>query len=192
VLPTVRRRGRLHLQIGLSVLCVAAVPLIAQTPPLAPPALAPDAQPAETVRVGLSGFTFAPALDEAGQPVLDDAGQPVILRVPLDDSLLTPGEAVLYVLTLDNPTPDPALDLILHAQVAAEVMLDPFSLTAPAGLVVEWADAEAPDSFRPLFEVIEGEAVLQADLDTLRALRLTLPELPPESQVGIEYTVTLR
>lgn len=145
-----------------------------------------------TVQVALAGYTLAPELSETGVPVLDDAGLPVILRVPLDDSVVTPGDQVLYVITLDNPTEDPALNLQLGAQVAGELLLDPYSITGPEGLVVEWADADTPDLFRPVFETIDGDVVMTADLDALRALRLTLPELAPSDQANIEYTTTLR
>ena len=154
---------------------------------------APEATQTEPqVAVTLAGFTLAPALDEDGEPVLDDDGAPVIERVPLADSLVTPGDQVLYVITLDNQTEDPALSITLGAQVAGEVLLDPFSFAGPDGLDIAWADAETPDRFRPLFEEIDGETVMTADLDTLRSLRLTLPELAPEAQFLVEYTVTLR
>lgn len=155
---------------------------------------AADATEAVTpaVQVTLAGFTFAPELTEDGEPVLDENGAPVILRVPLADSVVTPGDQVEYVITLDNPTDEPALDVALGAQVAGELLLDPFSFTGPDGLDIAWADDEAPDNFRPLFEEIDGETVMTADLDALRILRLTLPALAPTAQYSIAYTVTLR
>lgn len=190
----------MRLRAALVVASLSAWPLIAQTDPVQtgtaqvdPAQTDPAATPvADTVQVALSAFTLRPARDAAGAPVLDDAGQPVILRVPLDDSLLTPGEVVLYQIAVENPTDTPALDLALRAEVAAEVVLDPHSIAGPEGLALEWSDAEAPDLFRPLFAVIDGERVMQADLDALRALRLTLPELPPAGRASVEYTVTLR
>lgn len=152
---------------------------------------APAADP-KTVQVTLAGFTVVSKTDESGQPVLDDAGEPVILRIPLDESVVTPGETVLYVIALNNRTDDPATDLALTAKITADVLLDPYSFTAPDELIVAWADRDSPDQFKPLFEEIEGEEVMQADLDTLSALRLTLPELAPAAQSSIEYTVTLR
>lgn len=186
VLPVLRPRGRFRLPLALAMAGLLAGPLLAQA--------GPDAVPAEpdTVQVTLTAFTLHPERDAAGAPVLDDNGQPVILRVPLQDSALTPGEAVLYVIEVANPTEATAAALTLRAEVAAEVLLDPHSLVGPEGLVTDWSDAEAPDTFRPLFAVIDGERVLQADLDALRALRLTLPDLPPDGRAQVEYTVTLR
>lgn len=163
---------------------------------LAAPAFAQDdpvAQDTATeVQVTLAGFTLAPELDDNAEPVLDEDGEPVIIRVPLADSVVTPGDAVLYVITLDNPTEEPALDVSLGAQVAGELLLDPFSFTGPEGLDIAWADEESPQDFRPMFEEIDGEVVMTADLDALRILRLTLPELAPSEQYSVEYTVTLR
>lgn len=169
------------------ILAFALIPahVIAQTD-------APAEDPPTSVQVTLFGYTLEPELTETGEPVLDEDGEPVILRVPLDESVVTPGDQVLYVITLDNPTEDPAMNLQLGAQVAAELVLDPFSFAAPEGLVIEWADEETPDLFRPIFEEIDDEQVMTADLDALRVLRLTLPELPPSEQMNIEYTVTLR
>lgn len=164
---------------------------------LAGASFAQDTAPAEdaaepAVVVAMAGFTLLPAMDEDGAPLLDDDGNPIILRVPLAESVITPGDAVLYVITLENQTADAATDLQIGAQVAAEVLLDPYSVIAPEGLVLEWADAETPETFRPVFEQIEGEIVMQADLDTIRTLRLTLPALDPGAAALIEYTVTLR
>lgn len=145
-----------------------------------------------TVQVRLEGFTLAPALAADGTPERDESGEPVILRVPLEESVITPGDQVLYLITLDNPTAEPALDLTLTVQLAAEVQLDPFSFAGPEGLVVDWADAEDLTEFRPIFVEVDGQTVMQADLESLRALRLTLPELPPSEQFSVEYTVTLR
>ncbi|MGY6535546.1 MAG: hypothetical protein ACXIVG_09405 [Pararhodobacter sp.] len=161
---------------------------------LFPLALAAQEQsdPPETVQVALAGFTLEPERTEAGAPVLDDAGRPVMQRIALEDSTVTPGDQVLYVITVDNPTAEPAMNLQLGVQVAAELLLDPYSFTGPEGLAVEWAGAETPDAFAPLFVDIDGETVLQADLDDVRALRLTLPDLPPAGGFSVEYTVTLR
>lgn len=171
-----------------AALCWLAIPGVAQD---ADPVAAAQEAPAQ-VQVTLAGFTLEPALAEDGTPVLDDNGDPVIQRIPLEDSVVTPGDQVLYVITLDNPTADPALDLALGAQVAGELLLDPFSFTGPEGLDIAWADAETPDVYRPLFEEIDGETVMTADLDALRGLRLTLPALAPAAQHNVAYTVTLR
>jgi len=146
----------------------------------------------DTVQVALAGFTLEPELTETGTPILDEAGAPVMQRITLDESVITPGDQVLYVITVANPTEEPAMNLRLGVQAAAEVLLDPYSLVGPEGLVLEWADADNPTYFRPVFGVVDGETVLEADLDELRALRLTLPELPPSDAFSVEYTVTLR
>ncbi len=146
----------------------------------------------ETVQVALAGFTLEPERTETGALVLDEAGAPVMQRITLDDSTVTPGDQVLYVITVDNPTEEPAMNLQLGVQVAAELLLDPYSFIGPEGLVIDWAGAEAPDAFAPLFVEIDGETVMNADLDDLRALRLTLPKLPPAEEFSVEYTVTLR
>ncbi len=134
----------------------------------------PAEDPPTSVQVTLAGYTLELELTDTGEPVLDEDGEPVILLVPLDESVVTPGDQVLYVITLDNPTEDTAMNLQLGAQVAAELVLDPFSFAAPEGLAIEWADEDSPDLFRPIFEEIDDEQVMTADLDALRALRLTL------------------
>lgn len=150
------------------------------------------AQADPMIGVTIAGFTLVPALAEDGTPALDEQGNPIINRIPLSDSVVTPGDAVLYVITLTNPTADAATDLQVGAHVAAEVLLDPYSITGPEGMAMEWSDAETPEIFRPVFELVEGEIRMQADLETIRNLRLTLPELAPEASLQIEYTVTLR
>lgn len=148
--------------------------------------------PAESLEVFLEGYTLEPELTETGTPVLDDAGQPVLQRISLDDSVITPGDRVLYAITLNNPTEDPAMNLQLGLQVTAELLLDPYSFEGPEGLVVEWADADNLTEFYPIFIEVEGETLMQADLDNLRALRLTIPELPAAKEFSVEYAVTLR
>jgi uncharacterized repeat protein (TIGR01451 family) len=177
--------------IRLFALCCALV--LEALPGQASDVSSPDAiAPQPTLQMRMAGFTLAPEVDADGAPVLDGNGLPVILRLPLEDSVLTPGEVVLYAIALDNPTTDPAHEVTLTARVAPEVLLDPFSLTGPEGLIVVWADDENPEAFFPLFEWIDGEWVMQADLATLRRLRLTLPPLLPTESAQIEYAVTRR
>lgn len=178
--PVIHSQKWLHIAVFAIYLPAAA--LNAQEQPETP----------DTVQVSLAGYTLEPEMTETGTPVLDDAGQPILQRISLDESVITPGDQMLYVITLENPTEETAMNLQLAVQVAAEVLLDPYSFVGSEGLIIEWADAETPDTFAPLFVEVEGETVLQADLDTLRALRLTLSDLPPSEEVSVEYTVTLR
>lgn len=180
---------------AILALCCFGSMGIAQTPITTGEVVTPAAQTEAAdavISVTIEGFTLVPALAEDGTPALDAQGNPIINRVPLIESVVTPGDAVLYVITLDNPTPDAATDLQVGAKVAAELLLDPYSITGPEGMGMEWSDAETPDIFRPVFEEIEGEIRMQADLETIRNLRLTLPELASEASLQIEYTSTLR
>lgn len=134
---------------GISLLCLCAIAIcLANLPAMAQTDATVD-DAADIIRVTTAAYTLEPELTETGAPVLDDDGEPVILRVPLDESVIIPGDVVLYVITLDNPTDDPAMNLRLGAQIAAELVLDPFSIIGPDGLVVEWADEENPDQFSP-------------------------------------------
>jgi uncharacterized repeat protein (TIGR01451 family) len=166
------------------VLILSAAPLIAQVVPNM------DAPP--TVHVQVEGFTEVPALTDTGGPRLDENGLPVFPRVPVADSIITPGDTVIYVITVENQTEQPAANMSVTAVVAAEVTLDPFSFVYADGVVVTWADTENPNVFRPLFEIVDGDDVMTADLDLLRFLRLQLPELPPANLTRVEYKVTLR
>ncbi len=161
---------------------------------LAPLAVTAEGEPEvpKTVQVAFEGFTQKPALTETGEPILDEAGEPVMQRIALDDSVVTPGDQVLYVVTIDNPTTEPMLIPQLGVQVAAELLLDPYSFVGPEGLVLEWAGSEEPTKFNPVFVEVDGETVMNADLDDLRALRLTLPKLPPAEKASVEYNVSLR
>lgn len=162
------------------------------TAPIPAAETADSATAALSLSVGLTGFTLIPALTEDGTPKLDDDGTPVMIRVALDDSVIVPGDRIHYEITLENPTPEAATDLALGAQIAPEVLLDPFTITGPEGLALAWSDAEAPDLFRPVFEVVEGETRMLADLDMIRQLRITLPVLPSTQTATIAYSVTLR
>lgn len=180
---------------AILALCCFGSMGMAQTPITTGEVVTPAAQTEvadAVISVTIEGFTLVPALAEDGTPALDAQGNPIINRVPLIESVVTPGDAVLYVITLDNPTPDAATDLQVGAKVAAELLLDPYSITGPEGMAMEWSDAEKPEIFRPVFEEIEGETRMQADLETIRNLRLTLPELASEASLQIEYTSTLR
>jgi uncharacterized repeat protein (TIGR01451 family) len=145
-----------------------------------------------TIQIALMAYTLAQAQTDAGDPIVDDEGKPVMLRIPLEESVITPGDNVLYVIAVDNPTDQGATNLQLGVQVAPELVLDPYSFVGPTDVIFEWADAENPTSFQPVFVVMDNETIMQADLDALHALRLTLPELPPAEKFSIEYTVTLR
>lgn len=174
--------SRKGLHILAAALYLPATTLFAQDAPEVP----------DTVQVTLEGFTLTPAVTDTGAPMLDDEGVPVMERITLDESVITPGDQVLYVITLNNPTDEPAENLQLGVQVAAELLLDPDSFVGPEDLVIEWADVENLTEFLPIFVEVDGETLMQANLETLRALRLTLPELPPSEDVSVEYTVTLR
>lgn len=179
--------------LSLAIWVAMIAPSLAQAAPPAEAAEATDtAPPSPSVSVDIAGFTVVQAMAEDGTPLLDDAGNPVMIRIPLAESVITPGDDVVYVITLENQTPDPATTLQIGAQVAAEVLLDPYSVIGPEGLALDWADAESPEVFAPVFVMVEGAPVMQADLDTIRTLRLTLPELAAGAAQIIEYSVTLR
>lgn len=154
--------------------------------------VAETAPTAPALSVTLTGFTLVPVLAEDGTPELDEDGNPVMARVALEDSVIVPGDRIHYEITLDNPTPEAATDLSLGAQIAPEVLLDPFTITGPEDMALAWSDAEAPELFRPVFEVVEGETLMLADLDTIRQLRITLPRLASAEAATIAYSVTLR
>jgi hypothetical protein len=168
--------------------CAPALALAQEAPALPQEAEEPPAQ----VLARMSAHTLAPELTETGEPVLDEAGAPVFRQVALEDSILVPGETVIFVVTLENPTPDVLEDLVIGAPLAPEVRLDPFSIASIGLLTVEWADVETPDVFSPLFERVDGEDVLQADPDTIAALRLGVAALAPKEALDLSYSVTLR
>jgi uncharacterized repeat protein (TIGR01451 family) len=148
--------------------------------------------PPPIVQVHLEAFTEVPELSETGLPVLDENGAPVMIRLAAAESVITPGDEVIYSITVDNQTDQPATGLLVTALVTEELVLDPFSFAGATDVIITWADQEEPELFRPLFEVIDGADVMVADLDMLRRLRLHLPALKPASQISVEYTVTLR
>ena len=146
--------------------------------------------------VAIAGFTLLPVMADDGTQARDEAGQPLFQRRPLADSVVTPGDAILYVIRVENSTAAPAENLQIGAQVAPELLFDPYSVAGPDAqalrMALEWADAETPDQFRPVFVLVDGQPQMQADLATLRALRFHLPFLPVGGMAEIEYTVTLR
>lgn len=159
------------------------------------PSPAADA-PADMLSVAMAGFTLLPVMADDGTQARDEAGQPLFQRRPLADSVVTPGDAILYVIRVENSTAAPAENLQIGAQVAPELLFDPYSVAGPDAqalrMALEWADAEVPDQFRPVFVLVDGQPQMQADLATLRALRFHLPFLPVGGMAEIEYTVTLR
>ena len=146
--------------------------------------------------VAMAGFTLLPVMADDGTQARDEVGQPLFHRRPLADSVVTPGDAILYVIRVENSTAAPANNLQIGAQVAPELLFDPYSVAGPDAqalrMALEWADAETPDQFRPVFVLVDGQPQMQADLATLRALRFHLPFLPVGGMAEIEYTVTLR
>lgn len=156
----------------------------------------PTAAPAPQVVVTMAGHTLVPALGPDGAPLTAEDGSPVMTRIPLIDSVVTPGDRVVYDITLDNQTADAATDLQVGAQIAAEVLLDPFSITGPDGMRLDWApapeDPEIPPAYRPVFVMVEDELQMQADLETIRNLRITIPDLAAGAVATVAYSVTLR
>ncbi len=163
---------------------LAWAPAIADTPE-------PDAIP-EQVQTRITAFTLVPEIAEDGAPVLDGDGAPVFLRVSLEDSVITPGETIVYVVTLANLTPDLVEDLTIHAPLAREILLDPHSIVSDGLLALDWAGEDAPHLFAPLFEVIDGEETLQADPDMIAVLRFSLAALLPGEERDLSYVATLR
>ena len=99
---------------------------------LSPVMLAAQQEPKtdHTMQVAIAGFTLAPLLTETGVAVLDNDDAPVLQRIPLDESVITPGDQVLYVIAVENPTEILAANLQLGVQIAAELLLDPYSRTS--------------------------------------------------------------
>ena len=185
----------LGLTLGFGLVCAHGAQ--AQSAPSPSPAAdaAADA-PADMLSVAIAGFTLLPVMADDGTQARDEAGQPLFQRRPLADSVVTPGDAILYVIRVENSTAEPAENLQIGAQVAPELLFDPYSVAGPDAqalrMALEWADAETPDQFRPVFVLVDGQPQMQADLATLRALRFHLPFLPVGGMAEIEYTVTLR
>lgn len=185
----------LGLTLGFGLVCAHGAQ--AQSAPSPSPAAdaAADA-PADMLSVAIAGFTLLPVMADDGTQARDEAGQPLFQRRPLADSVVTPGDAILYVIRVENSTAAPAENLQIGAQVAPELLFDPYSVAGPDAqalrMALEWADAETPDQFRPVFVLVDGQPQMQADLATLRALRFHLPFLPVGGMAEIEYTVTLR
>ena len=185
----------LGLTLGFGLVCGHGAQ--AQSAPSPSPAAdaAADA-PADMLSVAIAGFTLLPVMADDGTQARDEAGQPLFQRRPLADSVVTPGDAILYVIRVENSTAEPAENLQIGAQVAPELLFDPYSVAGPDAqalrMALEWADAETPDQFRPVFVLVDGQPQMQADLATLRALRFHLPFLPVGGMAEIEYTVTLR
>lgn len=106
---------------------------------------APAAETTEALlSVAMAGYTLVPVLGDDGTQARDDQGQPVFQRRPLADSVVTPGDAILYVIRVENNTADPAKNLQIGAQVAPEVLFDPYSVSGPdvqaLRMALEWAD----------------------------------------------------
>lgn len=185
----------LGLTLGFGLVCAHGAQ--AQSAPSPSPAAdaAADA-PADMLSVAIAGFTLLPVMADDGTQARDEAGKPLFQRRPLADSVVTPGDAILYVIRVENSTAEPAENLQIGAQVAPELLFDPYSVAGPDAqalrMALEWADAETPDQFRPVFVLVDGQPQMQADLATLRALRFHLPFLPVGGMAEIEYTVTLR
>jgi uncharacterized repeat protein (TIGR01451 family) len=183
----------LGLTLGFGLVCGHGAQ--AQSAPSPAADAAADA-PADMLSVAMAGFTLLPVMADDGTQARDDTGQPLFQRRPLADSVVTPGDAILYVIRVENSTAAPAENLQIGAQVAPELLFDPYSVAGPDAqalrMALEWADAETPDQFRPVFVLVDGQPQMQADLATLRALRFHLPFLPVGGMAEIEYTVTLR
>ena len=183
----------LGLTLGFGLVCGHGAQ--AQSAPSPAADAAADA-PADMLSVAMAGFTLLPVMADDGTQARDDTGQPLFQRRPLADSVVTPGDAILYVIRVENSTAEPAENLQIGAQVAPELLFDPYSVAGPDAqalrMALEWADAETPDQFRPVFVLVDGQPQMQADLATLRALRFHLPLLPVGGMAAIEYTVTLR
>ena len=183
----------LGLTLGFGLVCGHGAQ--AQSAPSPAADAAADA-PADMLSVAIAGFTLLPVMADDGTQARDEAGKPLFQRRPLADSVVTPGDAILYVIRVENSTAAPAENLQIGAQVAPELLFDPYSVAGPDAqalrMALEWADAETPDQFRPVFVLVDGQPQMQADLATLRALRFHLPFLPVGGMAEIEYTVTLR
>ena len=169
----------LGLTLGFGLVCGQGAQ--AQSAPSPAADAAADA-PADMLSVAIAGFTLLPVMADDGTQARDEAGQPLFQRRPLADSVVTPGDAILYVIRVENSTAEPAENLQIGAQVAPELLFDPYSVAGPDAqalrMALEWADAETPDQFRPVFVLVDGQPQMQADLAKLRALRFHLPFLP--------------
>jgi uncharacterized repeat protein (TIGR01451 family) len=131
----------LGLTLGFGLVCAHGAQ--AQSAPSAAGDAAADA-PADMLSVAIAGFTLLPVMADDGTQARDEAGQPLFQRRPLADSVVTPGDAILYVIRVENSTAEPAENLQIGAQVAPELLFDPYSVAGPDAqalrMALEWAD----------------------------------------------------
>ena len=140
----------------------------------------------------LADTTAALSLFRVTQTIQIVNGEPVQSRELIPATTSTPGDRLLYRITLTNQDEIEAEDIILTLPIDAAVTFIEESLTATVELEASFSTDEG-QTFAPLADLVVSEngETRSATTEDLTAMRLTVPALAAKSDALIDYEITV-
>lgn len=140
----------------------------------------------------LADTTAALSLFRVTQMIEIVDGEPVQSRELIPARSSTPGDRLLYRITLTNQDETEAEDITLTLPIDTAVIFVEDSLTATVDLEVTFS-ADAGQTFAPLADLVVSEngETRPATTEDLTAMRLTVPVLTAKSDAVIDYEITV-
>lgn len=166
---------------------------------IAPVAL-PEAYEGTAPAVLPSTWVLVPSMDAEGKAILNADGTPAMSMVDItatDDGEEThsvvPGNTVIYEFAVANPTDAPLDNINLTSAFPANLALDAASFSGPEGMLVAFSTSEKPDTWFQIYpappEADRGE---MPSLDAIANLRVTVPQVPVDTQALVSYAAVVR
>lgn len=166
---------------------------------IAPVAL-PEAYEGTAPAVLPSTWVLVPSVDAEGKAILNADGTPAMSMVDItatDDGEEThpvvPGNTVIYEFAVANPTDAPLDNINLTSAFPANLALDAASFSGPEGMLVAFSTSEKPDTWFQIYpappEADRGE---MPSLDAIANLRVTVPQVPVDTQALVSYAAVVR
>jgi hypothetical protein len=170
-----------------------------------PPVALPEGFEGTEVALTNTAWVLVAAKDAAGNPVLDEAGAPVMEMVPLaqenaenggnaDGQTSTPpGSTIVFEYALANPTSAPLDNIQLKSAFPADMALEVGSFSGPEGMIVAFSTADEPDTWHQIQPLPpEAERGKMPSIDAIANLRVTVPQVPVQTQALVSYAAVIR
>jgi uncharacterized repeat protein (TIGR01451 family) len=159
---------------------------------IAPVAL-PEGYEGTEPAVTIQNWVLVPSLDAEGKTRLDVDGNPLMEMVETETNEVVPGNTVVYEFTVTNPSDAPLESIQLKSEFPATLALEADSFSGPEGMIVAFSTADAPDTWyqiQPLPPEAEREEM--PSIDAIANLRVTVPQVPVQTQALVSYAAVVR
>ena len=170
-----------------------------------PPVALPEGYEGTEVALTDTAWVLVPSVDEAGQTRVDPEGNPLMEMVALEtagsengdnaaeQTQTPPGSTIVFEYALANPTDTPLDNIQLKSAFPADMALEADSFSGPEGMIVAFSTADAPNTWYQIQPLPpEAERGEMPSIDAIANLRVTVPQVPVQTQALVSYAAVIR